>query len=211
MPDWVDPPILEGPAGEGPGQERGTSRPRRVGRTVGVVAGALIIALLGSIFAFGLGHDPGLLPSELVGHRAPEFSLRSLNGQTIDLRTLRGKVVVLNFWASWCVACRQEHPNLVAAWQRYGDSGVVFLGVLYQDSPRYARQFMKELGGGWPTLLDPGGRTAISYGVAGVPETFFIGRNGRIAYKQVGYSPYELLATEVEALMAGDGSRKEAA
>ena len=119
--------------------------------------------------------------------------------------------MVLNFWASWCVACRQEHPNLVAAWERYGDSGVVFLGVLYQDSPRYARQFMKELGGGWPTLLDPGGRTAISYGVAGVPETFFIGRNGRIAYKQVGYSAYELLATEVEALMAGDGSRKEAA
>jgi cytochrome c biogenesis protein CcmG/thiol:disulfide interchange protein DsbE len=169
-----------------------------------------VIAVLGSIFAFGLGRDPTHLPSELVGHRAPEFSLGSLSGQTIDLRSLRGKVVVLNFWASWCIACRQEHPNLVAAWELYGDSGVVFLGVLFQDTPQYARQFMKDLGGGWPTLLDPGGRTAISYGVAGVPETFFIGPDGRIGYKQVGYSSYELLVSQIKALMKVDAGGETA-
>ncbi|MGH2376618.1 MAG: TlpA family protein disulfide reductase [bacterium] len=153
------------------------------------------------LLAFGLTRDPRTLPSALAGRRAPTFSLEDMDtGETVSLNDLSGQIVVLNFWASWCVACRQEHPNFVAAWDRYRNRGVVFLGVLFQDTPENGRAYMEELGGGWPTLLDPGSRTAIDYGVYGVPETFFIGRDGVVRHKQVGATSYDLLVNWLERL-----------
>ncbi|MDP8957430.1 MAG: TlpA family protein disulfide reductase [Actinomycetota bacterium] len=115
--------------------------------------------------------------------------------------------VVLNFWASWCQACREEHPGFVAAWNRYRDKGVVFLGILYNDSPRAAEATMEELGGDWPNLLDPGSRTALRYGVYGVPETFFIGADGTVAYKHIGATPYATVLDQIQRLLS-TGSRR---
>src|SRR5207253_647016 len=114
---------------------------------------------------------------------------------------LDNDVVIINFWASWCAACREEHPNLLAAWDRYRDQGVVLLGIDFQDSPGAAQAFMREMGGDWPILGDPGGRVALEYGVYGVPETFFIGRDGVVAYKQIGPSSYELLTDQIQRLL----------
>jgi cytochrome c biogenesis protein CcmG/thiol:disulfide interchange protein DsbE len=177
-------------------------------RTRWVLIGTVVaaITLLTSLLAFGLSRDPTLIRSPLLGRRAPGFTLPTLDGSgTVRLADLRGHVVVVNFWASWCAACREEHPNLLAAWDRYRDHGVVLLGIDYQDSRRAALAYMAELGGDWPVLDDPGGRTALAYGVYGVPETFFIGRDGVIAYKRVGASSYELLSDQIQRLLSQGG------
>jgi cytochrome c biogenesis protein CcmG/thiol:disulfide interchange protein DsbE len=182
-----------------PGEATGGDRDRRW-RWVGL--SLLSIVALGALLGFGLGRDPRAVPSVLVGKRAPAFALKDLKtGQEVRLADLRGHVVVLNFWASWCVECVEEHPSLFAAWQRYGDSGVVFLSVLYQDRTDAALRFQRRMGQGWPDLLDPGGRTALDYGVTGPPETFFIGPDGRIAAKQVGPSSYRLLVSRIRSLL----------
>ena len=109
--------------------------------------------------------------------------------------------MVINFWASWCAACREEHPALIAAWDRYRDQGMVMLGIDYQDRVSGALAFVREMGGDWPILEDPGGRVALSYGVYGVPETFFIDRRGIVQYKRMGASFYELLTDQIQQLL----------
>lgn len=160
---------------------------------------------LAALLGFGLGRNPREVPSVLVGRPAPAFALEDARtGQQVRLADLRGHVVVLNFWASWCADCVTEHPSLFAAWQRYGDGGAVFLSVLYQDREDAARSFLRRYGQGWPDLLDPGGRTALAYGVSGVPETFFIGPDGRIAAKQAGPSSYGLLVSRIRSLLPAE-------
>jgi cytochrome c biogenesis protein CcmG/thiol:disulfide interchange protein DsbE len=171
------------------------------------------IVAISALLGFGLGRDPRLVPNALVGQRAPNFALEDLrSGRVVSLAKLRGHPVVINFWASWCAECVQEHPNLFATWQRYGNSGVVFLSILYQDSPGKAAQFEQELGKGWPDLEDPGSQTALNYGVRGVPETFFIDRRGVIRAHQIGPSTYELLNSRIRAMLpAAQRGRVEAA
>ncbi len=172
-----------------------------------VAVSAVALAFV-ALFASAFGRDPRALPSTLGGERAPDFALREMDtGELVRLRNLRGQVVVLNFWASWCTACREEHPNFVAAWDRYRDRGVAFVGVIFQDDEGSARSYMRELGGDWPTLVDPSSRTAIDYGVYGVPETFFIAPDGTIAYKQVGATSYEQLVSWIERLLAREDRR----
>ncbi len=158
-----------------------------------------IIALLG----YGLTRDPNVVESPLPGREAFDFAGPTLAGDTLRLNDLRGKVVVLNFWASWCVACIDEHAVFVDAERRYAERPFQMLGVVYQDSPENARRWMRRLGGSWPSVLDPSSRIAIDYGVYGVPETYFIGRDGRIAYKHIGPVNRPLLTQWVERLLAG--------
>lgn len=180
-------------------------RTDRAGRVWKVFAVVVTVALFAGLLAYGFTQN-GDLPSALIGRTAPDFALADMDtGQLLSLRDLRGKVVVLNYWASWCVSCRKEHPNFVAAWDRYRDRGVVFVGVLFQDTAGNAQKYMKELGGDWPTLLDPGSRTAMDYGVYGVPETFFIGRDGVVATKQIGPTSYPALIDRIEALLSAPG------
>jgi cytochrome c biogenesis protein CcmG/thiol:disulfide interchange protein DsbE len=165
------------------------------------------ITLVTALFSFGLGRDPNFLRSPLVGRAAPTFLLPTLDGSgTLRLSQLQGQVVVVNFWASWCTACRIEHPALMAAWDRFRDQGVIFLGIDFQDATASALAYRAERGGDWPLLSDPGSRTALDYGVYGIPETFFIGPDGRVAYKQVGPVSYSLLVDQISRLLNGRGS-----
>lgn len=146
--------------------------------------GLAIVLPLVILLASGFGNDPFSLPSVLVGREAPAFTLTDLDGETWSLEELQGKPVIINFWASWCGPCRLEHPLLLQASRARED--VVFLGMLYSDTTENARRYLSRAGSAYPTLLDPDNHTAIDYGVAGVPETFFINRQGIIVHKHTG-------------------------
>jgi cytochrome c biogenesis protein CcmG, thiol:disulfide interchange protein DsbE len=170
------------------------------------------IVAIAALLGFGLGRNPREVPNALVGKRAPAFALKDLvTGRTVRLSELRGHPVVLNFWASWCAECIAEHPNLFAAWQHYGDAGVVFISILFEDNARDAAAFDRQVGKGWPDLADPGSKTALDYGVRGVPETFFIDARGVIRFQHIGPSSYELLGRHIRNLMGRrDGLGKAA-
>lgn len=168
-----------------------------------------IILLLG----YGMTTDPKEIPSPLPGRAAPAFSLavfaegegvqRRMVGDTVRLAEHAGEVVVLNFWASWCLACRDEHTALSAVSEAYADKGVKFYGMLYNDAPANGVRWIAQMGGqSYPSLEDPRTRTAIDYGLYGVPETFFVGRDGRVAYKHVGPISAVVLASKLDSLLA---------
>ena len=161
--------------------------------------GALVLVAL---LAFGMTKDPGEIPSPLPGKAAPSFALQVLDqADKVDLAALRGEVVVLNFWASWCLNCRQEHSALSRVAKMYEGKGVRFYGVIYNDSPENATRWIAEMGGqSYPALVDDKARTAIDYGLYGVPETFFISKDGRVAYKQIGPANEEVLVEWIEKL-----------
>ena len=168
---------------------------------IGIGISVPIIALL----AYGLTRDPNEVVSPLPGRQAPEFALPFLDNEadTVRLSALRGEVVVLNFWASWCLECRYEHSDLSAAASTYGPRSVRFYGVLFQDSPDNGRAWIREMGGQtYPALVDHGLRTAIAYGLYGVPETFVIGRDGKVVHKQIGPVSMSTLAALLEPLLA---------
>jgi cytochrome c biogenesis protein CcmG, thiol:disulfide interchange protein DsbE len=160
------------------------------------------------LLASGLGRDPRAIPDVIVGKAAPAFSLPALDGSgPVDLASLRGNVVVVNFWASWCVECRQEHPALLAAWDRYRERGVVFVGVDFEDSATDARRYAADMGGDWPVVSDPGSKTAIAFGVFGVPETYVVAPDGTVIAKRIGGVDYAWLTDRIErALATGERS-----
>lgn len=177
--------------------------PRRFALPRGMLNTLVITLLVGLIVVLGLGfrRDPRDIRSAVVGGAAPTFRLERLDGNgTIALDELRGKIVVVNFFASWCVPCREEHPALVRAWERYRTSDVVLVGILYQDSVEAGRDFVRRLGGTWPTAIDDDGRTALGFGVFGIPETFFIGRDGIIGGRHIGPIDEETLVRGIETL-----------
>lgn len=164
-------------------------------RTVLIVGVAITLALIGVLF-LGLGKDPTAIDSPLVGKTAPPFVLKSVNTpDTIDIAKLRGKPVVVNFWATWCVPCYQEHPVLVENAREIQD--VQFVGVVFNDTADKINAFLAQNGSSYPTLLDEQGKTAIEYGVGGVPETFFINRKGVIVAKFVGPMTTDILQANV--------------
>ena len=156
------------------------------------------------LLAYGFWTDPKAIPSPLLEKPAPEFRLAAIDGDPLTLAGLKGKPVVLNFWASWCYpACYEEGPLLEATWRKYKDQGVLVLGVVIQDNETNAREFMRRFKFSFPNALDPGSKVSIDYGVYGVPETFFIDRQGRIAYKHVGALTPELVDAQVRSILKG--------
>lgn len=140
----------------------------------------------------------------LVGHVAPDFTLRVWNGsagQTIHLADLRGKPVVVNFWASWCAECVEEQPLLQSAWQKYQAQGVVVLGLAYNNQESDGLPFLRQRNVTYPCGVDAGGSAPTDYAVTGVPETVFINRAGVVVYKSTGPVDDGTLDREIQAIL----------
>lgn len=173
-----------------------------------LVVGVTLVGALAYVLWNGFGRDPHAVPFMLTGKPAPEFKLEQWSagsetaaaGPERTLASFAGKPVVLNFWSSWCVPCKVEHPVLEWGHQRYGDR-VSFVGVVYQDTRENVGEFLRKQPSPYTQLFDGGGRAAVDYGLAGVPETYFITKDGRIAYKHVGPLRRDELAFRVEALV----------
>jgi cytochrome c biogenesis protein CcmG, thiol:disulfide interchange protein DsbE len=159
-----------------------------------------------ALLAYALTLDPRSIPSPLVGRQAGDFTLSLFDGGEFSLTEQHGRVVVINVWSSWCMpACYNEAPALEAAWQRYRDRGVRFVGVNYQDRVADARGFLTRFGHTFPHGPDVGSKISIEYGVRGVPETFFIDREGRLAYRHVGEISLPILVQQIEQLLPASG------
>jgi len=155
------------------------------------------------LLAYGFRTDPRDIPSPLVGKPASSFKLTAFDGKPVALESLRGQVVVVNFWASWCYpACYEEAPSLERAFKAYKDRGVAMVGVNFQDTDEPARRFLTQFGHTFPNAPDPAGRVSVDYGVYGVPETYFIDKKGRVRFKQVGPVSDEMLKQQIERLLA---------
>ncbi len=153
-----------------------------------------VIALL----YFSLTRDPRELPSALVGKAAPDFQLESLDGRSVALTDLKGSPVILNFWSTWCGSCLAEHQLIQEVSAAHPQ--IIFYSILYEDTVDNARDFLSKYGPAAPVLIDPSLRTAIDYGVAGVPETFFIDRDGIVRYKHSGPLTTEILWSKFRAI-----------
>ncbi|AZO10629.1 MULTISPECIES: DsbE family thiol:disulfide interchange protein [unclassified Mesorhizobium] len=153
------------------------------------------------------GRDVSEIPSALIGQPAPQTKLPPLEGTSLpglDTKSFAGKVTLVNVFASWCAPCREEHPVLLALSQ---DKRFTLAALDYKDEPENARRFLGDLGNPYQAIgVDPAGRTAIDWGVYGVPETFVIGKDGKIAYKHVGpltpESARDLLLPQIEKALA---------
>src|SRR6266536_487377 len=170
--------------GELAAQRTDAAPPRRSG----LVLLLPLVLFFGLMLAFAvrLDRDPSKIPSALIGKPVPVFSLPPVKGRDLGLSSadLRGEVSLVNVFASWCVACRQEHPLLMELKQ----AGVLPIhGLNYKDRPEDAARWLDEMGDPYTrTGADLDGRVAIDWGVYGVPETFIVDRNGRIVYKHIG-------------------------
>ncbi len=182
------------------GLRRRGFRPLRVAAVgMGVVITGFLVIVGGQI-----GKDPTLVPSPLLGKQAPDFSLPRFDQPgNVSSAELSGRFYVINFWASWCVPCREETPALEAFYRQWQARGVELVGVLYNDTIAAALAFRKELGGTWPLVQDPGSRTAINYGVFGVPETFVVDQRGTVMAKFVGAVGPGVLEDAMVRLNAG--------
>jgi len=151
------------------------------------VAVAVPLFLLVVVLANGQPAAQRSVRSPLVGKPAPPIEGTTVDGTRASLADLKGKWVVVNFFATWCVPCRQEHPDLIRfsqAHEAVGDAAV--LGVIYSDNAQAVKEFRDKEGGGWAMLADPKGRVALDYGVAGVPESFLISPDGLVVAKLLG-------------------------
>jgi cytochrome c biogenesis protein CcmG, thiol:disulfide interchange protein DsbE len=155
------------------------------------------------LLAYGFRVNPREIPSPLIGQPAAGFALETFQGQRLSLHSLRGKVIVVNFWASWCdPACYEEAPVFERSWRAYRDRGVTIIGVDIQDTAEAAQKFIQDFGLTFPIGPDSSGRVSIDYGVYGVPETFFVDGKGRIRVKHVGAITDEVLREHVDRLLA---------
>jgi len=177
------------------------SEPRRPGSRFAALVPLAVFLVVGVFLAVGLTLNPREIPSPLIGKAVPEFSLPPVQGRTLGLSSadLNGEVSLVNVFASWCVACRAEHPLFM---ELKAKDIVPIHGLNYKDRPADAEQWLNELGDPYTrTGADINGRVAIDWGVYGVPETFLIDRQGRIAYKQIGPLNPEVLEKTILPLI----------
>lgn len=170
---------------------------------MGIAAATVVLAV---VLASRFGTDPGLVESPLIGQPAPVFDLTTLDGEDrASLTDLRGDVVVVNFFASWCLECRKEHEDLVATAAAFSDREVSFVQIGYQEEPSASLAYLEEAGRSEVTtyLADPGSRTAIAYGVFGIPETFFIDSEGTVVGKIIGEADALSLGATLDTILAG--------
>jgi thiol-disulfide isomerase/thioredoxin len=143
--------------------------------------------------------------SPAVGDLAPEFVLQSLDGKTKKLSNYRGKVVLVNLWATWCPPCIEELPVLDTLVKEYGDKGLVVLGVAGDEDTDLVRQFVAKNPAQFEVLLDPDGVIGTRYGITGYPETFFVDRQGKLQHKIIGPLPHDGSRPKPELTKTIDG------
>jgi len=149
-----------------------------------VAAGvALLLFVLGYTLLHGVSAGR---TNTLIGKAAPPFSYTTFDGQNVSLASLHGKPVLINFWGSWCVPCRDEAPVLAKAWQNYQNTGVQFVGIAIWDQTDAAKTFAQNNGAVWLNGVNGDGKIAIDFGVYGVPESFFISPDGTLVDRYVG-------------------------
>jgi cytochrome c biogenesis protein CcmG/thiol:disulfide interchange protein DsbE len=180
---------------KGPEGPRGLARLSGVGRLAAV---AIILALLG-LMAWGLKEAA---TGPLESGMAPDFTLNTFEGETIRLSDLRGQVVVINIWASWCTTCREEAAYLESTWRKYRDRGVMFLGVDYVDTEPDALAYIAEFNITYPNGPDLGSRISQAYHMRGVPETYFVDKRGRLRGNYIGPLQPPQLDMKIEELLA---------
>ncbi len=150
------------------------------GKGLGLGSIVLLLGIISVAVVFGLALARQNQTQPTSGP-APDFTLTTLDGQTLHLIDLKGQVVVVNFWASWCGPCREEAPALQSVWEQYKDKGVLIVGIAYTDTETNAKAFIKEYHQNYPNGLDFGTKISDLYNIEGVPETFIIDREGKIA------------------------------
>jgi len=184
-------------------QEKPSEPPKR---GLGLSTILIIAAVVSVIVVIGISFMRSQQAQPQDG-MAPDFTLTTFDGETIQLSELRGQVVILNFWASWCGPCRAEAAALEAVWQQYRDRGVIVLGVAYADDPDDSLAFINEFGMTYPAGPDVG--TTISqdlYHIQGVPETFIIDRQGSVVKFILSTVDEAMLRAEIEPLLANNGN-----
>ncbi|HEX9854549.1 MAG TPA: redoxin domain-containing protein [Acidimicrobiia bacterium] len=183
---------------------------RTRGRTLGfwsLASACAAVVVLGVVLSDRFGTDPDLTASPLIGLPVAEFSAPYLEFEgELSSDELDGSIVVINFWASWCIGCRVEHPALTDAAAQYAEFDVRFLGILHQDNPSNGLDFLDELGRGDPYtyVVDAGSRLGLEFGVLGLPETFLVDRDGTIVGKISGpISNPQVLVNAIDDLILG--------
>ena len=175
-------------------QER--TRPRW-GRILAWIGLALLLGLL------FLGLQRAQEGPVQIGRQAPDFTLTTFDGENISLSELKGKVVVLNFWASWCIPCEQEAADLEAAWKQYQpEDQVVFLGVAWTDTEKKSLEYLNKFNITYPNGPDLGTRISQAYRTTGVPETYIIDRNGQLAFVKLSpFTSIQEIRTAIDPLL----------
>lgn len=187
--------MLEQPITE---NEDSLAAPARNKRTSLIVTFAVILALLG-LLAWGLRK---VQAGPLANGMAPDFTLTDFDGRTVTLSELRGQVVIINFWASWCPPCREEAAYLEQTWRKYEGEGVIFIGVDWVDTEKEALAYIDEFDLTYFNGPDIGTRIAQAYNIQGVPETFYVAKDGELRGVHIGPLKSPELDQKIEELLA---------
>lgn len=160
----------------------------------------LLTLLLGSLLLI-LGCGGNTTATKAAMEEAPDFNIALFDGGDFQLSAQKGKVVVINFFASWCVSCGEETPHIEKIYREYAPQSVVFLGIAVDDTEKKAKEFLKKTGMTIPAGLDRTGKIKDAYGLYGMPTTFFIDKSGNISYLHAGVVTEELLKHEIDKLL----------
>ena len=185
--------------------------PGAMKRNLIIIASVLPIAAFFALLVWAVAERGGMAGGFAVNdtfgeasvkHRpAPDFTAQTVDGKTVRLSDLKGRVVMLDFWTSWCPPCRREAPTLAEVYREYQGKNVEFIGVAIWDDPEDVSRFVESFDISYPNLVDARGRIGISYGVIGIPEKFFIDPNGDVVRKLVGPIESETLRDALDALL----------
>ncbi len=186
--------ITQNPASAIPVEEEQAPSRGRVGRILTMIAVLAFLGLLG----WGLAKSQ---KGQVKSGMAPDFTITGFDGRTETLSQLRGKAVIVNFWASWCLPCREEAAYLEQTWRKYKDQGVVFIGVDYADTEKAARAYIQEFDITYLNGPDLGTRISQAYNIQGVPETFYISKSGELRGVHVGPLKSPELDNQIEELL----------